>query len=126
MHVTSKEITPWTWQTFWWTPSPDLAVAPSSSDVVAARPRQLRGAPRNYAMSIAYATESPAQPNVGGSNVGESMLPTIPGLKRGSAPASSAVRFLVSIRIKLKEIRPPPRHRSARRVLVPALDLVEA
>jgi hypothetical protein len=86
MHVTSKEITRWTWQTFWWTPSPDVAVAPSSSDVVAARPAQLRGTPRNYAMSIAYATESPAQPNVGGSNVGESMYTYNPWLEAGFGP----------------------------------------
>lgn len=87
MHVTSKEITRWTWQTYWWTPSPNTALAPSSSEVVSARPAQLTDAPRNYAMSIAYATELPAQPNVGGSNVGESVYAYNPWLEAGFGPA---------------------------------------
>jgi hypothetical protein len=87
MHVTSREVSRWTWQTFWWTPSPDLAVAPSSNAIVAARPAQLKDASRNYAMAIAYATETPAQPDVGGANVGESLYAYNPWLEAIFGPA---------------------------------------
>ena len=87
MHVTSKETTRWTWQTFWWTPAPNVAVLPSSSTVVAARPAQLVGAPRNYAMSIGYTTELTSQPNVGGANVGESIYVYNPWLEAGFDPS---------------------------------------
>ena len=86
MHVTSKEITRWTWQTFWWTPSPNVALAPSSSEIVAARPAQLTAAPRNYAMAVAYSMKSPAQPFVGGSNVGDSVYAFNPWLEAGFGP----------------------------------------
>jgi hypothetical protein len=86
MHVTTREITRWTWQTFWWIPTPDGAVAPSSSQIVAARPAQLKDSPRNYAMAIAYSTEVPAQPYIGGSNVGDSLYAYNPWLEAGFGP----------------------------------------
>jgi hypothetical protein len=87
MHVTTKEIARWTWQTFWWSPAPDVAVLPSSSEVVAARPEQLKGAPRNYLMSIGYTTELKTQPNVGGANIGESVYVYNPWLEAGFVPS---------------------------------------
>jgi hypothetical protein len=73
MHVTSREITRWTWQTFWWVPNPDQPTAPSSPAIAATRPAQLQGAPRNYAHCNAYSMEFPPQPNTGGKNAGESI-----------------------------------------------------
>ena len=88
MHVTSKEVTRWTWQTFWWTPNPEVGIEPSSSLVVTARPEKLQGPARHYAMSIGYATETPAQPNVGGSNIGNSVYAYNPYLEAGFGPDS--------------------------------------
>jgi hypothetical protein len=70
MHVAGREITRWTWQTFWWTPTPDDPKLPSSQALAALKPPQLKGAARNYAMSLAYDMTSPGQPNVGGQNMG--------------------------------------------------------
>ncbi|HEY1765654.1 MAG TPA: hypothetical protein VGF85_12080 [Opitutaceae bacterium] len=70
MHVAGREITRWTWQTFWWTPTPDDPQVPSSQAIAGLRPAQLTGAARNYAMSLAYDMTIPGQPNVGGQNAG--------------------------------------------------------
>ncbi len=86
MHVTTREITRWGWQTFWWSPTPTVGTAPSSAAIVAARPPQLMGSPANYEMAIAYATEVPAQPYVGGSNAGESLYAYKPWLEAGFGP----------------------------------------
>jgi hypothetical protein len=73
MHVTSREITRWTWQTFWWLPDPDKATTPSSVGMVAARPAELQGSARHYAACAAYQELKPLEPNTGGSNTGESV-----------------------------------------------------
>ena len=70
MHITTREIQRWTWQTMWWAPNPDQAPAPSDRGVVAARPAQLKDAPRHYAMGIAYQMIDPVQPYSGGTNQG--------------------------------------------------------
>lgn len=53
MHVTMKEIPQWTWQTFWWHPTPDSSPAPAIP-----RPEEaLRAIPapfNHYAMCTAY------------------------------------------------------------------------
>jgi len=54
MHVTTKEITNWTWQTFWWSPHPRDPFYGSD------RPRTIRGPWSNYNMNVAYWM---AQPN---------------------------------------------------------------
>ena len=87
MHVSGRELTRWTWQTFWWTPTPENPLPPSSVEVANARPDQLKGAPRNYAMSIAYTTELPSQPYVGGSNAGQSIYAYNPWLEAGFGPS---------------------------------------
>ena len=53
MHVTGKEINKWTWQTFWWSPTPDAP--PYGHD----RPASI-GAPwDNYVMNTAYYMVTP-------------------------------------------------------------------
>ncbi len=83
MHVTSREVTRWTWQTFWWSPDPDNPPVPSSPAFAATRPAQLKGAPRNYAVALAYSMVNPPQPNTGGKNVGNSVYGFNPWLEAG-------------------------------------------
>jgi hypothetical protein len=59
MHVTTKEIGDWTFQTFWWTPTPTRA--PFGND----RPRGVIGPFVNYAMCTAYSTVTPRAPDGG-------------------------------------------------------------
>jgi hypothetical protein len=87
MHVAGREITRWTWQTFWWTPAPDAPPLPSSAANASLRPAQLQGAPRHYAMAFAYAMLSPDQPNVGGANLGLAVYAYNPWLEAHFAPA---------------------------------------
>jgi hypothetical protein len=83
MHVTSREITRWTWQTFWWTPAPDSPPAPSSQAIAGDRPTELKDAPRNYAMSIGYDMLTAATPNTGGDSKGEPLFVYNPWLEAG-------------------------------------------
>lgn len=53
MHVTTKEITNWTWQTFWW--SPDAG----DTTKVVGRPASVKGVWRNYLMNVAYYMVTP-------------------------------------------------------------------
>lgn len=86
MHVTTREIERWTWQTFWWTPDPSSPPAPSSQAVAEARPDAVKGAPAHYAMSIGYQMLKPAQPVNGGRNVGELVTVYNPYLEAGFGP----------------------------------------
>jgi hypothetical protein len=86
MHVAGREISRWTWQTFWWTPTPDDPQFPSSRATAAMRPSQLSGAARNYAMAIGYSMETPSQPNVGGQNGGNSVYVFNPYLEARFGP----------------------------------------
>lgn len=70
MHVTTKEISNWTWQTFFWAPDPKNPLFPSNSVAASLRPSQLQGAASHYAVSTAYAMVRPNQPIVGGTNKG--------------------------------------------------------
>lgn len=71
MHVATREITRWTWQTFWWSPNPEAPFEPSNAAIAAQRPPQLVGSARHYAMAAAYSMVWPAQPETGGESVGE-------------------------------------------------------
>jgi len=53
MHVTTKEITNWTWQTFWW--SPDAG----DTTKLVGRPASVKGVWRNYLMNVAYYMATP-------------------------------------------------------------------
>jgi hypothetical protein len=86
MHVTTREIERWTWQTFWWTPNTVNPPSPSSAQIASARPSQLQGPARNYAHCTSYSTEYPPQPNTGGQNVGESVYCYNPYLEAPFGP----------------------------------------
>lgn len=86
MHITTKEIKRWTWQTMWWAPDPSRAPLPSSASVAAHRPAQLVGAPRHYAMAISYQMIDPVQPFAGGKSVGKSIYVFNPYLEAGFGP----------------------------------------
>lgn len=88
MHVTSREISEWTWETFFWTPDASRPPTPSSRAVADARPAQLKGAAAHYAMSIAYQMVAPNQPVNGGRSVGAPVIAFNPYLEAG-LPASS-------------------------------------
>ncbi len=84
MHVTSREITEWTWQTFFWTPDPVNPPSPSDKVIAAARPLgQLNGAPAHYAASFAYQMIAPNQPVDGGNNLGTPVVGYNPYLESG-------------------------------------------
>ena len=88
MHVAGREITRWTWQTFWWTPTPANPQLPSSPEIAALRPAALTGAPRNYAMALGYDMITPDQPNVGGQNSGLGVYVYNPYLEARFGPAN--------------------------------------
>ncbi len=88
MHVAGREIARWTWQTFWWTPTPDDPQAPSSEAIAGLRPAQLGGAARHYAMSLAYDMTMPGQPNVGGQNAGAAIYAYNPYLEARFGPSN--------------------------------------
>jgi hypothetical protein len=88
MHVAGREITRWTWQTFWWTPTPDTPQTPSSQAIAGLRPPQLTGAARNYAMTLAYDMTMPGQPNVGGQNAGTMIYAYNPYLEARFTPVN--------------------------------------
>jgi len=87
MHVAGRETTRWTWQTFWWTPTPDDPHLPSSQAIASLRPAQLSGAARNYAMALGYDMLSPGQPFVGGANSGLAVYVYNPWLEAHFGPA---------------------------------------
>lgn len=83
MHTTSRETERWTWQTFWWAANPSVPRAPSSTAIASQKPKTLDSAASHYAMAAAYSMLSPAQPLVGGHNIG-SLLPAYnPHLEAG-------------------------------------------
>lgn len=69
MHVATKEISNWTWQTFYWAPG-NTTYSPSSSLAQRLKPQQIGGAAANYQASSAYAMVLPNQPINGGTNTG--------------------------------------------------------
>ena len=81
MHVSSREIREWTWQTYFWTPAPMNPPTPSSVAIAGAQPKQLAKPAAHYAMSIAYQMISPNQPVTGGSNTGKPMIAYNPYLE---------------------------------------------
>jgi hypothetical protein len=66
MHMTTREITRWTWQTFWWTPDASSPPEPSSKSIANARPKELlaMGAPAHYAVALAYSMRTSKGDNV--------------------------------------------------------------
>ncbi|WGH75532.1 hypothetical protein P8625_15950 [Tenacibaculum tangerinum] len=84
MHVGTKEIKRWVWQTFWWSASPLTPSIPSSNDIASAKNGiDLHGAANHYAMDIAYSMVIPAQPYIGGKNEGGIVVGFNPYLESG-------------------------------------------
>lgn len=59
MHVTTKEISNWTWQSYFWTPNRDNPGDPSSPLAASLRPKEITGAAANYACVAAYVMLTP-------------------------------------------------------------------
>lgn len=84
MHVTSKELRRWTWQTFWWDPNPDAPLKPSDATMASVRPDSLLdAAAAHYAGFTAYSMIDPVQPYTGGSDTGELVICFNPYLEAG-------------------------------------------
>lgn len=96
MHVTSRETTRWTWQTFWWSANADQPYTPSSSTIAAARPSALDAASRHYAMAVAYQMVAPAQPVNGGQSVGSAVIAYNPHLEAGFDPSTFQVKATIN------------------------------
>ena len=85
MHVGTKEISNWTWQSFFWTPTPSNPGAPSSSLAANLLPNTVKGAGRHYAANAAYVMTTPnnsPSPNAG------SMFGYNPYLEGGFGPST--------------------------------------
>jgi hypothetical protein len=88
MHVGTKEISNWTWQTFFWTTNPTSPLFPSSSWQATLRPSQLHGAAAHYAVATAYTMVWPNQPITGGTNKNaKPIFAYNPYLEPGLSPA---------------------------------------
>lgn len=83
MHVTSREMTEWTWQTYFWTPNAAKPPLPSSSFIAAARPREISAPVAHYAMAIGYQMVAPNQPINGGKSLGLPVIAYNPYLEAG-------------------------------------------
>lgn len=60
MHVNTKEITNWTWQTYYWTPNPSNPGSPSSKLAARTMPAQLKNTVAgHYAANAAYVMTTP-------------------------------------------------------------------
>jgi hypothetical protein len=89
MHVTTKEISNWTWQTYYWDYNPAAPKAPSSSLAQSNKPSQLSPAAAHYSVSTAYLFVTPNQPLTGGTNKGvNAMIGYNPYLEAGFAPST--------------------------------------
>lgn len=101
MHVTTRETKRWTWQTFWWSASPDSPQLPSTSDIAQYRSGStLDASAQHYAMSVAYQMVSPAQPITGGQSIGSSVYGYNPHLEAGFGPDS----FQILVPVNGKQI----------------------
>lgn len=82
MHVTTKEIKNWTWQSYYWTPNRIHPGSPSSNLAASLRPAQIKGAAANYACVAAYVMLT--TPNkISNSNANRSMFGYNPYLEAG-------------------------------------------
>jgi hypothetical protein len=95
MHVTSREVTRWVWQTFWWSANADQPYAPSSDTIAAARPSVLDPAAGHYAMAVAYQMVAPAQPITGGKSVGAPVIAYNPHLEAGFDPSVFQIKATI-------------------------------
>lgn len=97
MHVTTKETVRWTWQTFWWAPNAENPPLPSSKAEATARPAQLTGAARHYALATAYTFILPNQPLTGGNNIGMSVIGYNPYLEASFSLQNGALAYSAEV-----------------------------
>lgn len=71
MHLTTKETKRWTWQTYFWTATPENPPFPSSAEVAQNKAFIKDKAVAHYATTVAYQMISPVQPYTGGNLQGE-------------------------------------------------------
>lgn len=90
MHVTTKEINNWTWQSYYWTPDPENPGTPSSKLAAANRPSQLVGAAAHYAMCAAYTMLTPNGATNSTSSAGP-MIAFNPYLEGGFGPTTFGI-----------------------------------
>ena len=88
MHVGTREIKRWTWQTFWWTADPNAPNAPSSAKIAEARPDKMGAPADHYAMAAGYQMLDPAQPLNDGENYGKLVPVYNPYLEAGFDPGT--------------------------------------
>lgn len=88
MHVGTREITNWTWQTFWWEDTPDNPELPSSKAIADMRPKELKGAARHYAMAVAYYMVNNNEPYSGTDVTGPGLFAYNPYLEAGFGPST--------------------------------------
>jgi hypothetical protein len=86
MHVSSKEVKNWTWQSFYWTPNKENPGSPSSLLAANIRPKELKGAAANYAANAAYVMTTPNN-----SPSGSPMFGYNPYLESGFGPSTFTV-----------------------------------
>jgi hypothetical protein len=86
MHVTTKEISNWTWQSYYWTPNRNQPGAPSSNLAASLRPSQITGAAANYACVAAYVMLTPNNAENNNPKAGP-MFGYNPYLEAGFGPA---------------------------------------
>jgi hypothetical protein len=87
LHVTTRETTGWTWETFWWTPDADHPPLPSSNVFATERPKELLGPARSFAGCAVLSMQMPPEPLTGGSGKGESVYCYNPWLEGHFGPA---------------------------------------
>jgi hypothetical protein len=70
LHIITREIEQWTWQSYYWEPTPTNPYEPSSAAIAAEMPSELGHAARHYAMTVGYSMISTNQPLTGGKEEG--------------------------------------------------------
>ena len=102
MHVTTKELKRWTWQTYWWEANPDKPLSPSTPLAAELRKKaKLSKEASHYAVAVAYSMLNPAQPIRGGENAGDTVIAFNPYLEAAfgcsvfgnNAPIASEVKL---------------------------------
>lgn len=83
MHVTTREIERWTWQSYFWSANANSPYSPSSAQIAALRPDSLDAQAHHYAMTQTYQMVSPVQPVTNGVNEGSAVIGYNPHLEAG-------------------------------------------
>jgi hypothetical protein len=87
MHVTTKEIPNWTWQTYFWAADPANPGGPSSPTIAYLKPSEITGSAAHYAVSPCYAMVYPNQPVTGGKQGKNPIICYNPYLEAGFGPS---------------------------------------